>query len=172
MPVTSAVSVLERRFSVIPSCAPPDALDDGVYLSGDSRSSPAKQLQADLAHMDRVRIMGELAGSLAHEIKQPITAAATNAQTCLRWLQREPPDIVEAREAVSRIVQDLIRAAVIIDRNRSLYSRGAPQRESVDLNELIRQIVALLYDAASRHRIPIRAELDESLPTITADRVT
>ena len=129
------------------------------------------QLEADLAYMNRVSVMGELAASLAHEIKQPIAAAATNAKTGLRWLQREPSDIGEAREALSRIVKDVSRAADIIDRNRSLYRRGTPQRETVNLNELIREMTALLRDAANRHFISMRADLDESLPTIAADRV-
>jgi signal transduction histidine kinase len=115
--------------------------------------------------------MGEFAASLAHEIKQPIAAAATNAKTGLRWLQREPSEIGEAREALSRIVKDVSRAADIIDRNRSLYRRGIPQREMVNLNELIREMTALLRDAANRHAISMRADLDESLPTIAADRV-
>jgi len=129
------------------------------------------QLEADLAHMDRVSMMGELAASLAHEIKQPITAAATNSKTCLRWLQREPPDIGHAREAVSRIVKDVIRAAEIIDRNRSLYRRDTPKREMANLNELIREMIVLLHDAKNRHSIAIRAELDGSIPTIAVDRV-
>jgi signal transduction histidine kinase len=116
-------------------------------------------------------MMGELAASLAHEIKQPITAAVTNAKTCLRWLQREPPDIGQGREAISRIVKDVVRAADIIDRNRSLYRRDTPKREIVNLNELIREMSVLLRDAANRQSISIRAELDGSIPTITADRV-
>jgi PAS domain S-box-containing protein len=129
------------------------------------------QLEADLAYMNRVSVMGEFAASLAHEIKQPIAAAATNAKTGLRWLQREPSEIGEAREALSRIVKDVSRAADIIDRNRSLYRRGIPQREMVNLNELIREMTVLLRDAANRHSISMRADLDESLPTIAADRV-
>jgi PAS domain S-box-containing protein len=129
------------------------------------------QLEADLAYMNRVSVMGEFAASLAHEIKQPIAAAATNAKTGLRWLQREPSEIGEAREALSRIVKDVSRAADIIDRNRSLYRRGIPQREMVNLNELIREMTALLRDAANRHAISMRADLDESLPTIAGDRV-
>jgi PAS domain S-box-containing protein len=129
------------------------------------------QLEADLAHTNRVSLMGELAASLAHEVKQPITAAATNARTGLRWLQREPPDIVEARETISRIVKDVTRAADIIDRNRSLYRRNTPQREMVNLNELIPEMIALLHDAANRQSISIRAEVDGTLPPITADRV-
>src|SRR4029077_19337420 len=79
--------------------------------------------------------------------------------------------IGEAREALSRIVKDVSRPADIIDRNRSLYRRGIPQREMVSLNELIREMIALLRDAANRHSISMRADLDESLPTIAADRV-
>jgi PAS domain S-box-containing protein len=130
-----------------------------------------RQLEADLARINRVGIMGELAASLGHEISQPIAAAAINARACLGWLQREPPEIDEARQTVSRIANDVDRAAGIIERNRLLYRRGTPQRELTDLNEIIRQMVVLLHDAASRHSISIRTDLDAALPTTTADRV-
>jgi PAS domain S-box-containing protein len=130
-----------------------------------------RQVEADLAHVNRVTMMGELAASLVHEIKQPIAAAAMNARTCLRWLQRETPDIYEACETASRIVKDVNRAAEIIDRNRSFYRRDSPQRELVNLNDLIREMIALLHDAANRHSVSIRAELDAELATIPADRV-
>jgi PAS domain S-box-containing protein len=129
------------------------------------------QLEADLARINRVSMMGELAASLGHEINQPIAAAAMNAGACLRWLRREPPDIGEARQTVSRIVNDLDRATAIIGRNRSLYRRGTPQRERLDLNEVIRQMVVLLHDAANRQSIAIRTDLDAALPTTVADRV-
>jgi len=86
-------------------------------------------------------------------------------------LQRKPLEIEEARQAVSRIANDVDRAAGIIERNRSLYRRGTPQRELIDLNEIIRQMVGLLHDAANRHSISIRTDLDAALPTTTADRV-
>jgi len=130
-----------------------------------------RELEADLARISRVSMMGELAASLGHETRQPITAAAINARASLRWLQREPPEIGEARQTVSRIVNDLDRAAGIIERNRSLYGRGAPQRELIDLNDIIRQMVVLLHDAANRQSISIRTDLDAALPTTTADRV-
>ena len=148
-----------------------NARDITERKSAEEQLKKLHQLEADLAYMNRVSVMGELAASLAHEIKQPIAAAATNAKTGLRWLQREPSDIGEAREALSRIVKDVSRAADIIDRNRSLYRRGIPLREMVNLNELIREMTALLRDAANRHSISMRADLDESLPTIAADRV-
>ncbi len=130
-----------------------------------------RKLEADLAHMNRVSVMGELAASLAHEIKQPIAAAGINAQTCLRWLQRESPEIGEACETVTRILKDVNRASEIVDRNRSLYGRGTPQGEVVDVNKLVREMIGLLHDAADRHSISIRAQLDGALPAITADRV-
>jgi PAS domain S-box-containing protein len=130
-----------------------------------------RQLEADLARINRVTMMGELAASLGHEISQPIAAAAINARACLRWLQRKPPEIEEARQSVSRIVNDLDRVAGIVERNRSLYRRGTPQGELIDLNEIIRQMVVVLQDAANRHSISIRTDLDATLPTTTADRV-
>jgi len=130
-----------------------------------------RQLEADLARINRVGMMGELAASLGHEIGQPIAAAAINARAGLRWLQREPPEIEEARQRVSRIVDDVERAAGIIERNRSLYRRGTPQRELIDLNEIIRQMVVMLHDSASRYSVSIRTYLDAALPTTTADRV-
>ena len=86
-----------------------------------------RQVQADLAHMNRATTMGELTASLAHEINQPITAAATDARTCLRWLAREQPDIEEARESATRMVNAVTRAADIISRLRQLFKKGAPQ---------------------------------------------
>jgi PAS domain S-box-containing protein len=130
-----------------------------------------RQAQADLAYMSRVITVGELAASLAHEIKQPIAAAVTNAKTCVRWLQRDAPDIAEACEAASRIVKDTTRAAEIIDRVRSLYTRGTPQRELVDLNEIVREMIVLLLDQANRYSIPIRTDLTPRLPKVMADRV-
>ena len=131
----------------------------------------SRQLEADLARINRMSMMGELAASLGHEINQPIGAAAINATACLRWLQHEPPAIEEARQTASRIVSDLARVGDIIQRNRSLYSRGTPQREPIDLNETIRQMVVLLHDAANRQSISIRTDLDAALPTTTADHV-
>ncbi len=128
-------------------------------------------LRSDLAYMSRVATLGELTASFAHEIKQPIAAAVTNAQVGLRWLQREPPEIEEARDAVSRIVENANRAADIIDRNRSLYRRDTPKREMVDLNELIREMIVLLQDKAHQQLISIRTELDAELATVPADRV-
>src|SRR6266566_3913542 len=130
-----------------------------------------RQAQADLAYMSRVTTMGELTASLAHEIRQPISAAVTNAKTCLRWLGRDEPDVAEACEAASRLVKDVTRAADIIGRISSLFKKGAPQRELVDVNDLIREMIVLLSSEASRCSISIRTELAEGLPKVMADRV-
>jgi PAS domain S-box-containing protein len=129
------------------------------------------QLEADLAHINRVSMMGELAASLAHELKQPIAAALTNAKTCVRWLRRDTPDVAEGCEAALRMINDATRAAEVIDRVRSLYRRDTSDRELLDLNEIIREMIILLHDKADRNSISIRTELDSELPLITADRV-
>jgi PAS domain S-box-containing protein len=130
-----------------------------------------RQLETDLAHMNRVSMMGELAASLAHEIKQPIAAAVINAQTCTQWLHRDAPDVTEASNAALAMVAAAKRAGGIIDRVSSLYRRGTPERELVDLNQIIREMSVLLGDMANRNAISIRTDLDPQLPTTTADRV-
>jgi PAS domain S-box-containing protein len=131
-----------------------------------------RQLEADLAQMNRVSMLGELAAGLAHEIKQPITAVITNANTSLRWLNRDNPDLQEAREAIIRAANDGKRAGEIIQRLRSFYRKGAPPKpELVDLNELAREIVVLLREEANRHSISVSTELALDAPIVTADRV-
>jgi signal transduction histidine kinase/CheY-like chemotaxis protein len=130
-----------------------------------------RELERELARINRVSMMGELAASLAHEIKQPIAAVVVNAEACLQWMRREPPELEQARHALSGIIDAAKRSASIIDRNRSLYGRGTPQREPIDLNEVIREMVVMLRDTANRHGILIRSELDPALPATTADRV-
>jgi PAS domain S-box-containing protein len=130
-----------------------------------------RQLEADLTRTNRLSVMGELAASLTHEILQPIAGVAQSATACLNWLQREPPEIEETRRCISDVINSANRAARIIDRNRSLYSRESPQRELIDLNEIIREMIVLLQDAANRESISIRGELDPELPRAMADRV-
>jgi PAS domain S-box-containing protein len=130
-----------------------------------------RQAQSDLARVNRVTTMGELTASLAHEVNQPIAAAVTNANTCLRWLTREHPDIEEARAAAMRIVKDGTRAAEIIKRTRLLFKKGTSQREFVDVNEVIREMIVLLRGEATRHNILVGTELAADLPRVMGDRV-
>ncbi|HEY4781647.1 MAG TPA: ATP-binding protein [Chthoniobacterales bacterium] len=140
----------------------------------ESRTRAEEELRvahADLAHVNRVSAMGELTASLAHEVNQPIAAAVTDSNTCLRWLTRDEPDLEEARLAASRMVKDAARASEIISRIRSLFKRGTQQRELVDVNEVIREMVVLLRSQAIRYSISVRTEQAEDLPRIMGDRV-
>ena len=115
--------------------------------------------------------MGELAASLAHELSQPISGAMTNASTCLQQLSGDKPNLGEVRAAVTRIVRDSKRAAEIIGRIRSQFVSGVPSREVVDIDEINREIVALLRDESVRHNISVRMDLAVDLPQIFGDRV-
>jgi len=130
-----------------------------------------RQAQADLAHVNRVTTMGELTASVAHEVNQPIAAAVTNAKTCLRWLTRDEPNLEEARAAALRIVNDGTRAAEIIKRIRLLFKKGTSERELVDVNEVIREMIALLHGEAMRYFIVVRTELEADAVPVTADPV-
>jgi len=164
-PVEISLSPLETEEGTLVSGAVRD-------LTERTRAEEAlRQAKADLAHVSRVTTMGELTASLAHEIKQPIAAAVTDAKTCLRWLGREQPDLAEARDAASRIIKDATRAADIISRVRLLFEKGTAQKELVDINEVIREMIVLLGSEANRHSISIRVDLAEDLPKVMADRV-
>jgi len=130
-----------------------------------------RQLEADLAHINRVSMMGELAVSIAHEVNQPLSGVVSNGSACLRWLTRDSPDIEEAREAASRIVRDGKRAAEVIARIRALTTRTATPREKLDLNETIREVLALIGDKAKRKSVTVQARFADDLSPVSGDRV-
>ncbi len=130
-----------------------------------------RQLQAELAHINRVTTMGELTASLAHEIRQPITAAANYALSCCRWLSRAQPDHEQAREAASKVIENLKSTDNIISRIRALFHKGLPHRTEVDVNEVIQEMIVLLRKAASQHSISISTQTSGDLPRVMADRV-
>jgi signal transduction histidine kinase len=130
-----------------------------------------RQARTDLTHANRVSSMGELTASLAHEVSQPIAAAITDVNTCLRWLARDQPDLDEARAAASRGINDATRAAEIIKRVRQLYMKETLQREPVDLNEVIQEMVLILRSEATQFAVSIRTELAANLRPVMGDRV-
>src|ERR1700730_14854587 len=130
-----------------------------------------RQAHADLARVNRVTTMAELTASLAHEVNQPVSAAVTNAHACLRWLARDTPNLEEARAAAMRIVKDGTRAAEIIGRIRLHFEKGTPQRELLDVNEVIREMILLLSGELARYSILVRPELAADLPQVMGDRV-
>jgi C4-dicarboxylate-specific signal transduction histidine kinase len=130
-----------------------------------------RQLEADLAHINRVSTLGEMAASLAHEIKQPIAATITSANSCLEWLAHEPPNLDRARASAARIDKYGNRAAEIIDRIRSFYKKSPSRRELIDVNGIIEDILTLLKCEADRYSVAMRTELEAELPNTMADRV-
>jgi PAS domain S-box-containing protein len=130
-----------------------------------------RQLETELAHTNRVSMLGEMAASLAHEIKQPIAAAMTSANSCIAWLAHEPPNLDRARAAAAKIDKYGNRAAEIIDHIQSLYRKSPPQSELIDVNEIVHEIFILLQDEAIRYSIAMRPEVGGELPKIKADRV-
>jgi C4-dicarboxylate-specific signal transduction histidine kinase len=130
-----------------------------------------REALADLTHVNRVTTMGELTASLAHEVNQPITAAVTNSNTCVRWLAGDTPNIEEARAAATRSAKDGTRAAEIIGRIRLLFKKGTTKRELVDVNEVIREMIVLLRGEATRYSVSIQTDLAADLPQLMADGV-
>jgi PAS domain S-box-containing protein len=142
-----------------------------IAIEREQADERLRQAQADLARVNRVTTMGELTASLAHEVNQPIAAAVTNANACVRWLAGEIANLEEARAAATRIVSNGTRAAEIISRIHLLFKKGTPQRELVEVNEVIRETIALLRSEATRYSISVRMELAANLPQIMGDRV-
>jgi PAS domain S-box-containing protein len=131
-----------------------------------------RQLEADLAHTNRVNMMGELTAALAHEIKQPLAASITSANACLRWLARDPPDLERARSAATRIERHGNRAADVINRLQSFYKKGTPpEREMLKVKDIVREITVLLRNETVRHSITVHTDIAADVPYILADRV-
>jgi PAS domain S-box-containing protein len=130
-----------------------------------------RRLESDLAHMNRLTTMGELAASLAHEIAQPIATARNNARAAMRFLDRNPPDLGEVREALGCIVDDADRAGDIIDRIRDHIKKAPPRKDRFDLNKAINEVIALAGSAITTNRVSVRTRLAEALFPVQGDRV-
>jgi PAS domain S-box-containing protein len=129
------------------------------------------RLESDLAHMNRLTMMGELAASLAHEITQPIAATRTNAGAAMRFLDRNPPDLGGVREALACIVDDADRAGDIIDRIRDHIKKAPPRKGRFDLNKAINEVIALAESAITTNGVSVRTRLAEALLPVQGDRV-
>lgn len=130
-----------------------------------------QKVQTELAHATRVMTLGELTASIAHEVNQPLAAIVTNANACLRWLGGAQPNFVEARQAVERIIKDSYRASEVISRVRTLVKKTPPRNFPVDLNEVIREVLALAQSQARRNLVYVKQELANDLPAVLGDRV-
>jgi C4-dicarboxylate-specific signal transduction histidine kinase len=163
--------IVELNAELIEQLAAMRAKLDAEIAERKQAEDALRQAQADLAHANRVSSMGELSASLAHEVSQPIAAAILDANACLRWLARDQPDWEEVRAAASRVVQDGKRADQIIKRVRQLFQKDTQQRELMDLNEVIGEMLLLLHSEATEHGTFMRTELAADLPQVMGDRV-
>jgi PAS domain S-box-containing protein len=134
-------------------------------------SEALHEARAELARVTRVTMLGEITASIAHEINQPLAAVVLNGNACRRWLATEPPNLEEARDTAARIVGDAERAGKIIARIRTLARRGDPERQMLDVNDVIREAIEFARSDLDRRRIVVRAELTGGLPPISGDRV-
>jgi PAS domain S-box-containing protein len=129
------------------------------------------EAQAGLAHVTRVTALGELAASIAHEVNQPLAAVVTNAAACLRWLDRETPDLDEVRGTVRSIIKDGSRAGEVIQRVRGLVNKTAGQKAPLHLNEVVNEVIILVQHELFSHRVLLRLQLAPALPLVLADRI-
>ena len=130
-----------------------------------------RQLELDLAHVNRLSIMGELAASLAHEILHPIATARNNARAGMRFLELSPPNLGEVRDALACIVRDADRAKDIVGRMRDHIKKAPPRREPFDLNEAIKEVIGMVRSAIEKNRVSVRTRLMEGLNSVRGDRV-
>jgi PAS domain S-box-containing protein len=147
------------------------ARDISDRLRAEEQRERLRQLEADLAHINRVSMMGELVASIAHEVSQPLSGVVSNASACLRWLAADAPNLEEVREAVGDIVRDGKRAGEVITRIRALTRRAATPREKLDLNETIREVLVLVGDQAKRNSVTIRTRFAVDIFPVLGDRV-
>lgn len=134
-------------------------------------SEALREAQMNLAHVNRVTTMGQLAASIAHEVNQPIAAAVTNAQVGLRWLGTQPPDLEEVRQALGRVVKEGNRASDVVGRIRALIKKAPPRKDDLDINEAILDVIALTRDEVVKNGVLVQTQLAEGLPLIQGDRV-
>jgi PAS domain S-box-containing protein len=130
-----------------------------------------RQMETDLAHVSRLTMMGELAVAIAHEINQPLTALATNANAALRWLAANPPDLDEARRAMKHVVGDAAWAGEVIARIRALLKKDEPIRTPLNLHEVVEKTLALAQPELARHQVSVQTDLDAKLPPVEGDHV-
>jgi len=130
-----------------------------------------RQLEADLAHMNRLSMMGELAASLAHEIAQPIATSRNNARAALNFLDKQPPELGDVREALGCIVNDADRAGDIIDRIRDHIKKAPPRKDRFDLNEAINEVIALARSAITKNVVSVDTHFTEGALLVQGDRV-
>jgi len=134
-------------------------------------SEALREAQMELAHVNRVTTMGQLAASIAHEVNQPLAAAVTNAHAALRWLGAQPPDLEEGRQALDHIIKDGHRASEVIDRIRALIKKAPPRNDPLDINEIVLEVIALTRSEVLSNGVSLQTQLANGLPLVQGDRI-
>jgi PAS domain S-box-containing protein len=145
--------------------------DITATIRADHAEQALREAQAELAHVTRVTSLGELTASIAHEVNQPLAAVVANAEACLRWLDRETPDLAAARRSAEWVVNDGNRASQVVRRVRALANKTDLEKVPLDLNNVVKDVIALVQRELSSHGVSLRTELAETLPMILGDRV-
>jgi len=166
---TRVVPLRDKRGKVVKWCGLATDIED--RKRAEQERERRYQLEAELAHINRVSMMGELTASIAHEVNQPLSGVVSNGSACLRWLAGKTPNMEEAREAARRIVRDGKRAAEVIGRIRSMTKKNGTPREELDLNQTIREVLALVSDEAKKNNVVIQTSFAENVFPIFGDRV-
>jgi C4-dicarboxylate-specific signal transduction histidine kinase len=147
------------------------ATDVTALIRAEQAEQALRKAQAELAHVTRVTMLGELTASIAHEVNQPLAAVVANAEASLRWLNREQPDLAAARRSVEWVINDGCRASDVIRRVRALAKKSDMETARLDLNHVVNEAITLVERELIKHRVSLRTELAPALPEILGDRV-
>jgi PAS domain S-box-containing protein len=147
------------------------ATDITATIRADHAERALREAQAALAHVTRVTTLGELTASIAHEVNQPLAGVVANAEACLRWLDREIPDLAAARRSAEWVIDDGNRASDVIRHVRALANKSDIEKMPLDVNDVLREVFALVQRELSSHSVSLRTELAATLPMILGDRV-
>ncbi|WP_327567752.1 PAS domain-containing protein [Bradyrhizobium sp.] len=145
--------------------------DITATIRADHAEQELRKAQAELAHVTRVTMLGELTASIAHEVNQPLAAVIANAEACLRWLDRETPDLAAARRSAEWVINDGIRASEVVRRVRALAHKTGIEKVPLDVNDIVGEVIALVQRELASHLVSLRTELAPALPKILGDRV-
>jgi PAS domain S-box-containing protein len=145
--------------------------DITATIRADHAEQALRQAQAELAHVTRVTMLGEMTASIAHEVNQPLAAVIANAEACLRWLDRETPDLAAARRSAEWVINDGVRASEVIRRVRALANKTDIEKAPLDINDVVKEVTALVQREMDSHQVSLRLELKPAVPMVLGDRV-
>jgi C4-dicarboxylate-specific signal transduction histidine kinase len=147
------------------------AAQAAIALEITRRERQLRELQMELAHANRLETMGQLTASITHEVNQPIAAARNNVSAALHFLDRNPPDLQEVREALGCVANDTDRASAVVGRMRALMQKAPKRTDRVDINEAVCEVIEFIRGEALKNRVSVEVQFAEGLPVITGDRV-